>query len=400
MRFKLFAIAIFYIPSFSVAATVKNLVIFGDSNSDVGNTQRWSNGPLWSEYLAFAWDTRLYSFAYSGAVCDSHVYGSTSNEKPPPSIKDQVEAFYKLKLDLNPEETVFGFWLGFNDIVEATKLEDTAAVDIKNIVNCISQQVKSIRKIFSSNRVLLLNVPPLEYMPYFADSELALNYSMATTSLNKLLSKEVANLNKHHHGLEMDFVDIHTLIADLFVNPTVFGYKNSISPYLDDCSEEFCSGMTNKYVWWDKTHFTTAFHRTIANSILEAESYMPRASVGNISYAKEVIFASGSPYKSKKYIVEPSEGLVEAAIKEIDSKTAANAVTAASSNEKSDLNNMESLKPSYFSKNHFGLLCFIAILLGMILWIRSPRAAGIQKITLLFQNRDRGKFLPIRSEQS
>jgi phospholipase/lecithinase/hemolysin len=55
----------------------------------------------------------------------------------------------------------------------------------------------------------------------------------------------------------MDFVDIHTLISDLYVNPAVFGFKNSISPYLDDCPGEFCSGMTNKYVWWDKTHFTT-----------------------------------------------------------------------------------------------------------------------------------------------
>jgi hypothetical protein len=143
-----------------------------------------------------------------------------------------------------------------------------------------------------------------------------------------------------------------------------------------------------------------AFHKTIANSILEAESYMPRASVGNISYAQQVIFAPGSQYTSKKYNVEPLEGLVEAAIKEIDSKAAASAVTAASSTEKSDLNSLESLNSSFFSKNHFGSLCFIGLLLGMVLWIRAPRATGIQKISLLFQNRDRGKFLPIRSEQA
>lgn len=79
---------------------------------------------MWSEYLAYGWDATLYSFAYSGAVCDNRIYGSTLNETPPPpSIKDQVEAFYKLKLDLNPEETVFGFWLGFNDIFQVTKFE-------------------------------------------------------------------------------------------------------------------------------------------------------------------------------------------------------------------------------------------------------------------------------------
>jgi hypothetical protein len=88
---------------------------------DVGNSQRWSDGPVWSEYLAAGWNASLYSFAHSGSVCDSMMYKSIAEENKMPSLKDQMEAYYNLKLDLNPEETVYAFWFGNQDIYEMAK---------------------------------------------------------------------------------------------------------------------------------------------------------------------------------------------------------------------------------------------------------------------------------------
>jgi hypothetical protein len=126
----------------TMAATVKNLVVFGDSNSgkkkirlvgnqsdiilihktiDVGNGQRWSDGPLWSEFLAVGWNASLYSFAFSGSVCDNSIYNTIAEEDRVPSLRDQLEAYYNLNLNLNPEETVYAFWFGIQDVFEMAK---------------------------------------------------------------------------------------------------------------------------------------------------------------------------------------------------------------------------------------------------------------------------------------
>lgn len=97
--------------------TIKNIVVFGDSYSDVGNNQRLSNGPFWSEHLAVGWNASLYSFAFSRAVCDNEMYPEQAvNETFIPSITDQVEMYYKQNLQLNMDETAIVFWVGVNDV--------------------------------------------------------------------------------------------------------------------------------------------------------------------------------------------------------------------------------------------------------------------------------------------
>ncbi|RUS15128.1 hypothetical protein BC937DRAFT_92864 [Endogone sp. FLAS-F59071] len=100
------------LPSPLFALTVKSLVVLGDSYSDPGNSQRMTNGPLWAEDLAHAWGAQLYDFAFSGATCQKW-----TNNYLLPSVKDQLAMYYKEKLELHPDETVYAIWIGINDIV-------------------------------------------------------------------------------------------------------------------------------------------------------------------------------------------------------------------------------------------------------------------------------------------
>lgn len=114
------------------------------------------------------------------------------------------------------------------------------------------------RKVFTSDRYLVLNVPPLGHMPYYQEQgeEIAANLSQASVEINRGLEKDVANLNKHHHALEMDYVDIHSMINDIVVDPKIFNFKNPVSSYLDQ-QENDDNNAAKDYIWWDKTHFTT-----------------------------------------------------------------------------------------------------------------------------------------------
>jgi phospholipase/lecithinase/hemolysin len=97
-------------------------------------------------------------------------------------------------------------------------------------------------------------------MPYYQDqdNEIAANRSQASAEINRGLEKDIANLNKHHHALEMDYVDTHSLINDIVVDPKIFNFKNPVSSYLDECfNEDSCKNNAKDYIWWDKTHFTT-----------------------------------------------------------------------------------------------------------------------------------------------
>ncbi|KAI8048264.1 hypothetical protein BDF21DRAFT_392998 [Thamnidium elegans] len=387
MKISIIAIAAIQLPILTFAATVKNLVIFGDSNSDVGNGQRWSNGPLWNEYLTAAWNASLYNFAYSGSVCDSNMYNSIAKEDRVPSLKDQMEAYYNLKLDLKPEETVYGFWFGVQDIYEMSKRHGKQEPDYKEITDCIGQQLRIARKSFLSDRFIVLNIAPLGHMPYYQGSNVAMNRSQASVEINRGLEKDIANLNKHHHALEMDYLDIHSLLNDIVIDPTTFGFKNSSAPYLDSCDNRpECKGQVKDYIWWDKTHFTTSFHKLIATSIIEAESYMPKIEM--TSTLEDQLKNSKSKFRSKKYTVKTSNnGVLEEVARLYD---VAKSVPAQPSQPPLEEDELEYEMETINHNNTFAGLFIILLLIGIVACIKFP--------SLRFHH-GRGKFIPVRNEE-
>lgn len=106
---------------------------------DVGNLQRLSNGPFWSEDLAVGWNASLYSFAFDGAVCDNGLFNDTSDDALP-SIVDQIEMYYNQQLNLEPSETVYAFWVGLNDIERGFQSKGTE-FPWEDIISCISHQM-------------------------------------------------------------------------------------------------------------------------------------------------------------------------------------------------------------------------------------------------------------------
>lgn len=131
--------------------------------------------------------------------------------------------------------------------------------DFTKVASCITQQIRNLRRVFRAKRIIVFNVPPLERMPFFADNDdepTKEKWGMAAREVNRLLQRSVTSLNKHHHALELDLVDVHSLLNDILDNPKVFGFVNAVSPYLDDNTCCRRNNNIDEYVWWDRTHWT------------------------------------------------------------------------------------------------------------------------------------------------
>ncbi|KAI8333468.1 GDSL-like Lipase/Acylhydrolase-domain-containing protein [Chlamydoabsidia padenii] len=389
-------------------AKVSNIVVFGDSYSDVGNGQLSSNGPLWSQDLAVGWNASLYSFAFSGATCDRTLYHhDKSSTSAPPSIIDQVEMYYNQQLDLVPEDTIYAFWVGYTDIYNMVQANNK---DYSALVDCITQQMRNVRKVFETNRFLMFTLAPMENMPYFNNDKtttMKQQYKKAVDTFNEQLHKKVFNLVGHHQTLELDLVDAHDLLKDMINAPTDFGFKdNSQQQSFWDACQGQCNDSVDEYIWWDKTHLTGGAHRVIANSILISDSLEPSVLLPPADTVDKWIQTHGSRFQSPQYKPHYNTGLINKIIKTLDDAAAAKE-EADQHIGKEDLDNTVVLDDNeedhWIRPLYFGALLTVSLCIGFVIYNkRSKRHGGgnLAALSGLVRNRNsngRGQFTPLRN---
>ncbi|KAI8973701.1 GDSL-like Lipase/Acylhydrolase-domain-containing protein [Mycotypha africana] len=416
---------------------INNIVVFGDSYSDVGNQQRLTNGPLWSENLAVGWNASLYSFAFSGAVCDNDLYPKENTFIP--SITDQIEMFYEQyqadHIDIKDamNETVFIFWVGLNDVFKITSTtKDTSEEEqqYSRVVECIGTNIRNIRKLFGANKFIVFGIPPFEKMPYFSpntntNSSSSSNKSSsdpknkeamerAAHQLDELLARHVEKMNKHLQYLELDLVDVHKLIDDIVSQPAIFDLKNAHDAYWEICQGQ-CQDDVNSYVWWDSMHLTGGIHRLIANSILMAGSLAPETYLPDDIDVEAYLYKEGNvQYKSPKFKAAKNTGEIERAIHKLNEDKLSEAMNHIVSEQEeilsSEHNNDEAPESAADrSRNHhivefshiylmMGGLIFISI--GFLLFLRKTRRRGAAKmnaLSSLLKKNHKALFRPLRN---
>ncbi|KAF7724542.1 hypothetical protein EC973_000919 [Apophysomyces ossiformis] len=395
-----------YLP-YCLASSIKNLVVF-----DVGNAGRSTNGPLWSENLAVGWNASLYNFAFDGAVCDHDLY-KVSNDTIP-SIKDQIEIYYRQELQLTPAETVYAIWVGMNDIERAFQDQNRTdqVPDLTKTVECIGQQMRNIRKVFGSNRFLILSVPPMDRMPFFHGTDLEPIHKKASIEFNRLLAAEIEGRNKNHHGvLESDFVDVHRLLNDIVADPQLLDYTNAVDAYWAACQGQ-CDDSMDSYLWWDSIHITGGTHRLIANSILLSSSFEPATSLDESMDVQQLILDPKSRYHSPIYKPALNTGLIDQVIekKEADKKKEGEQVEDMQvdtpkkeehqdeEKEEHDTITTDAGSDGYSFQIYIGLIGAVVVCVGFIVFVKTHRSGGLSILSRrLRNNQGRGAFVPLRN---
>ena len=244
-----------------------NLVIFGDSLSDVGNVYardnfppspywvgRFSNGPVWIEQLAAGLGmpaptpSKLggNNFAWGGAQTGTGL-------SPVPNVGTQVGLYLQANLNTASPTTLYVLWAGANDFFTG---QTDPGVPAGNVVTAVSTLQDAGASYF-----LVLNLPALGSTPKYLntlESDAATAYSQG---FNADLATGLAGLDTN--GKTILLHDVYSDFTHILGDPSQFGLQNTtdraITPTVTDPS---------LYLFWDDVHPTTVGHGIVAASVV------------------------------------------------------------------------------------------------------------------------------------
>jgi phospholipase/lecithinase/hemolysin len=241
--------------------TFTNVVAFGDSLSDNGNLYTWtygafpnsnyfegrfSNGPVWVEYLAMNLGAVLDDFAYGGASTSDGIFFI-------PSLQEQI-AIWQVQDDASQD--LFSVWAGANDYLLGGSTDAQKAVS--NVLDGLETLADS-----GATRILLLNLPDIGLTPDLLSetAEVQAEATAYSLAFDQGIAESLASFSGDHPGVVIYFFDVHGLFKKLLADPQAYGFQNAtdVSPGFgkDDYNGEH-------YVFWDDVHPTTEAHALLA----------------------------------------------------------------------------------------------------------------------------------------
>lgn len=263
-----FVLFSFMLPLKAIAASFSQIYVFGDSLSDTGNSLkatglppsppyfqgRFSNGPVWSEYLANdlgLTQQQQTNYAFGGANSGSDntlVPGLQSL----PGLQQQIDSYKATNTSADPN-ALYVVWAGANDYL--SRSTTNPAVPVKNL----STAVNSLAD-YGAKNIMVLNLPDLGKLPGTSgDIQVSNGLSALSEAHN---SGEAANLNFLSQQSDVNIipVDVNSLFKQAIANPQQFNFTNVTNSCLTNTG--VCA-TPDKYLFWDDIHPTTAAHKFV-----------------------------------------------------------------------------------------------------------------------------------------
>ncbi|BAZ39482.1 GDSL family lipase [Calothrix sp. NIES-4101] len=273
------------LPSKASAASFTQSYIFGDSLSDIGRAfditktltgtgippapyfnGRFSNGPVWVEYLSSNFGSKKTNYAIGGANTGNTNTLIPGNPLNLPGLAQQVEEFKATNAKAD-ENALYILWAGANDYLGGGQTNPGIPVDnIKNAVASLAE--------LGAKNFLVANLPNLGQLP----GTLAQGDAVSA-GLNTLTGLHNSGLNSSLKTLSQDkelkirFLDINGLFSQVIPRGD---FTNVTEPCLNVVAQTICS-EPQQYLFWDNIHPTTRAHAIIASA---ASAAIPEPSVG------------------------------------------------------------------------------------------------------------------------
>ena len=272
----------------AAAGPFANLVVFGDSLSDIGNVEsspfinipgpyywngRFSNGPVYAETLAIGLGLPALKrstasggtdYAYGGAKTTGTGFPDNLVVK---DIDDQVNQY--LLSHNGTANTLYVLFAGANDL-------NGGQTDMSIPVDSLQF---SLERLYTggARQFLVINLPPLGYTPRYNGSQTTITtYNTRSQQFNAALGTMLNGLKSNHPTIAVSQLDIYSLVSDARANPQLYGLTNvsaSAAPGLEPGDSSYDTSQLapnpNQYLFWDDLHPTAAVHLILGHRALD-----------------------------------------------------------------------------------------------------------------------------------
>jgi phospholipase/lecithinase/hemolysin len=240
-------------------------------NTRIYTNHRYSNGPVWNDYLAEKYpNLNIKNYAVGGATSDNDVINLVPGI---PSLKDQAlkisEELSKpsQNCESNKENKKIAFiWGGNNDFfVNATVASKAIIPNLMNIVD-ILKQTKKFDYIFICNLVNIAHTPFGMSLPPTENEAL----NLITIQINQALTKAISDEQAKNSNNCLMLVDADQIAMKLITAPS--SKSLNWEPYgfcvddLNPLTTNICNNP-NDYFFWDRQHPNTESHKRISNEL-------------------------------------------------------------------------------------------------------------------------------------
>ncbi|KAF9152678.1 hypothetical protein BG015_004887 [Linnemannia schmuckeri] len=280
-----------------------NLLVFGDSYSDIGNVYklsnkawpikanyhgRFTNGPVWSEYVARDKHLKLKNYAYGGATTDSEFvqgYSGAASDLVVPGFIQQIDQLYTPKPIPKRDLASSLFVVDFqgNDYFFDPTASPTA------VVANIERGIEKLVKLGAQNFLVVENI---DYgaIPYFAGNatvaglftQAAMGQLVAYKDLERRLAKKYGRSSDAKHPFRgachkdkkakvtFGYYKMNDLLNHLR-EPKVLkrlGITDVVHGCVSNDYKTVCKDA-GKYLYWDGFHPSAKVHKALGDAITE-----------------------------------------------------------------------------------------------------------------------------------
>lgn len=251
------------------------IIVFGDSLSDTGNfyrltggllppapydAGRFSNGPLWIEYLADDLGMQVLAgdnYAVAGATT-SHV---NSNDGvlglTYPGLQDEIAAFLGSHRTSGADpDALYVVWAGANDFFVTLQTGGSPASLISDGVNNTIQALQALWQA-GARHLLIVNVPDLGLTPFGLSSGQSGPITQLCAAYDQTLETALQALS--NAGVPTVRVDAFATLRAMVFSPALFGFTNVTASFLAT------GGDPDQFLFWDAVHPTTRGHEVLAD---------------------------------------------------------------------------------------------------------------------------------------
>ncbi len=289
------------------ARNYEQIVIFGDSLSDIGNLSkalggvfppfpyfqgRFSNGPIWIDQFAPKLglnSTQVLNFAVGGATTGrlnvgSLLAGNTSPIKLP-GLLDEVDAFTALNPKGANPKSLYVVFAGGNDFLTLppTLFKGLAMGNLESFITLSGAIVQSVQNIATAvtnlalqgaGTIAIANLPNLGRTPLPIQQGTSLVATAFSIGFNVVLEKTLAQLERSlrakSSNVDLVQVDLFSLGESIAKRPQEFGFTNLTDPLI----KQLANNPKNPqgFFYWDDFHPTTQVHTLIADTFARSLS--------------------------------------------------------------------------------------------------------------------------------